>query len=91
MHLCDEILRLARQGDAISVCEVRELIKLTTRMFKQLMIDHGHDGRDVTRVTTKFRDARPTFSALEGIFIDSSRETTAWIRRQSKKSLAIRS
>lgn len=39
------------------VDDVRRLIRLTTRLFRQLMIAKGHAGRDVTRITTKFRDA----------------------------------
>ena len=57
MQLCDEILSLAGQRYAIPVDDVRELIKLTTRLFRELMIAQGHHVRDVTRVTTKFRDA----------------------------------
>lgn len=57
MELCDEILSLALEKKAISVCNVRKLIKSMTKLFRELMVDQGHKRRDVTRVTTKFRDA----------------------------------
>ena len=57
MQICDDMLRLACQSNDMSVHDVRKLIRLTTKLFRELMIDQGHDGRDVTRVTTKFRDA----------------------------------
>ena len=53
----DEILDLARQKYAISVEDVRKLISLTTSLFRELMIAEGHDKEDVTKITTKFRDA----------------------------------
>ncbi len=57
MQLCNEILSLAGQRHAITVRDARELIKLIAKLFRELMIAEGHNTRDVTGVTTKFRDA----------------------------------
>ena len=54
---CNRLLELARWGYDIPVEEVRELMRLITRLFRTSMIDMGHNGRDVGRITTKFRDA----------------------------------
>ena len=69
----EEILKLACHQGAISVEDVRHLIRLTTNLFKELMVAEGHDSRDVTRITTKFRDAgrrsppwRPSSSIVPG-------------------------
>ena len=54
---CEAILRLARQGNAMSVDQVRELMTITIHLFRSLMVEIGHNPRDVNRIITKFRDA----------------------------------
>ena len=54
---CEAILRLARQGNAMSVDQVRELMTITIQLFRSLMVEIGHDSSDVKRIITKFRDA----------------------------------
>ena len=54
---CETILRLAQLGNSIPVREVREMMTLIISLFRELMVEKGHVRRDVTRITTKFRDA----------------------------------
>jgi hypothetical protein len=55
--LLDTVCKLGTRGKGISVAEARSLISAITRLFAATMIDAGHDGRQITRITTKFRDA----------------------------------
>lgn len=57
----------------MTVVEARKLIGIVTALFRELMVNDGHDGRQLTRLTTKFRDAgrrsapwRPTSSRVPG-------------------------
>ena len=67
------IKELAAMQYGINGVEVRELIRLISRVFRELLLQARHDGRQITRVTTKFRDAgrrsapwRPTSSRVPG-------------------------
>jgi len=51
------IKKLAAKGKKISLAEVRVLISEITAVFKQVCLTHGHDARQLTRITTKLRDA----------------------------------
>lgn len=48
---------LASTGYGITVENVRELMTLTSRSFRQHLVDNGFDRRQITRLTTKLRDA----------------------------------
>jgi len=48
---------LANKQNTITVEEVRELIGLVSRSFRKHLKDHDFDGRQITRLTTKLRDA----------------------------------
>lgn len=69
----EHIKALASLQYGISETQVRELIRLVSSLFRDLMLRDGHDARQVTRLTTKFRDAgrrsapwRPTSSRVPG-------------------------
>ena len=51
------VRRLALFGFSISVEDVRILISDITRITKHYLVDVGYSERDVTRLTTKLRDA----------------------------------
>jgi len=53
----ERIKELASLQYSINEIQVRELIKLVSNLFRQLLLEVGYDGRQITRVTTKFRDA----------------------------------
>ncbi len=53
----NRIRELAEKGADISVKEVRELMSLVSRTFRKHLLDHDFDGRQITRLTTKLRDA----------------------------------
>lgn len=64
---------LGERGPGISSSEVRTLISLLSALFKELMLRAGHEDRQITRLTTKFRDAgrrsapwRPASSRVPG-------------------------
>lgn len=52
-----EIHQLASKEYSISVEDVRRLISLMGRLFRYHLINAGVDVRQITRITTKFRDA----------------------------------
>lgn len=71
--IIQRIKELAELKYEINTAQVRELIRLVAQLFRQLMIANGHDGRQITRITTKFRDAgrrsapwKPTSSRVPG-------------------------
>lgn len=51
------IKTLAENGLEISVEDVRTLMGLVSRTFKKHLVDNGFDSRQITRLTTKLRDA----------------------------------
>ena len=53
----DRIKTLAGLQGSIDETQVRELIRLVSGLFRDLMLAAGHDARQITRLTTKFRDA----------------------------------
>lgn len=60
-------------GESISVEKVRLFIKETSDCFRETLTSAGYDSRDITRLTTKFRDAgrrsppwKPTSSLVPG-------------------------
>lgn len=64
---------LAKFEYRISKSAVREMIRLARRVFRHHMATADHDPRQITRITTKFRDAgrrsapwRPTSSRVPG-------------------------
>jgi len=68
-----ELVTLSRKEYQITQEEVRKFIKITNALFRKLMIDAGHNKRQITKLTTKFRDAgrrsapwRPTSSRVPG-------------------------
>ena len=94
---CGAILQLARRGDEISAEEVRRLIGLIIALFRSLMIEMGHNQRDVTRVTTKFRDAgrrsppwRSSSSRVPGLPQDGSdgNRRNRWLFEEDHKFYA---
>ncbi len=52
-----EIKRLAALGYGINEIQVKQLIRLVTNLFRELLISAGHNPRQILRITTKFRDA----------------------------------
>lgn len=48
---------LATKGNGIVVEEVKELMRLVSRSFRMHLLANGFDGRQITRLTTKLRDA----------------------------------
>jgi len=69
----ERIKELASLQYSINEVQVRELIRLVSNLFRQLLLGAGHDARQITRVTTKFRDAgrrsapwKPTSSRVPG-------------------------
>ena len=67
------LLALSQKQNNITVEEVREFIKLTKKLFDKVMLSAGYDKRQITRITTKFRDAgrrsapwKPTSSRVPG-------------------------
>lgn len=67
------IKALASLEYQINETQVRELIKLVSGLFRELLLKDGHNARQITRLTTKFRDAgrrsapwRPTSSRVPG-------------------------
>lgn len=64
---------LAARENNISETEVRDLIRLVSNLFRDLMLAAGYDPRQILRLTTKFRDAgrrsapwKPTSSRIPG-------------------------
>lgn len=55
--LSNLIKDLGERDDAISVAEVQILIAAITTFFKRHLIEAGYQGRNITALTTKFRDA----------------------------------
>ena len=53
----NKMIELARFRDAIPVEDARVLIKKSTAVFRALMLEVGHDKRQVQKLITKFRDA----------------------------------
>lgn len=53
----DRIKQLASLKTQINEVQARELIKLISNLFRDLLLKAGHSPRQITRVTTKFRDA----------------------------------
>jgi hypothetical protein len=53
----DRIKTLAGLQDRIDETQGRELIRLVSGLFRDLMLAAGHNARQITRLTTKFRDA----------------------------------
>ena len=56
-EICKTLLALARLGNSMQLTAVRELMQLTIQLFRALMVEKGHERRDVNRIVTKFRDA----------------------------------
>ncbi|WP_313444459.1 hypothetical protein [Brevundimonas sp.] len=52
-----ELAALGRKGPDLLVEDCRKLIWLAQTVFERLMEDAGHDVRQITRLTTKLRDA----------------------------------
>ena len=72
-NIYDKLIELANKQNNITVEEVREFIKLTKQLFEKVLLDSGFEERQITRVTTKFRDAgrrsapwKPTSSRVPG-------------------------
>jgi len=68
-----QLIEYSQKEHQITVDEVRHFIKYTNELFRDLMIGAGHNPRQITRLTTKFRDAgrrsapwRPTSSRVPG-------------------------
>lgn len=68
-----KIEALASLKYTIDEIQVRDLIKRVGKLFRDLLLNDGHDTRQITRLTTKFRDAgrrsapwRPTSSRVPG-------------------------
>jgi len=69
----DGIKRLAEAKNKITVMQARKLIHLIALIFRESLINDGHDARQILRLTTKFRDAgrrsapwKPTSSKVPG-------------------------
>ncbi len=72
-RILTEITSLASFQHEISEEGAKKLIRLFSNVFTQSLIDDGHNGRQIRRLTTKFRDAgrrsppwRPTSSRVPG-------------------------
>ena len=52
-----EIAHLANKRSSITVEDARSLIKLVSRVFREHLKNADVSGRQITRITTKFRDA----------------------------------
>ena len=100
MSLTDRLARisvLAKKGCAITVEEVRELMTLITRVFREHLIENGFDERQITRLTTKLRDAgrrsppwKPTSSRVPGRPQDGSdgNRISRWLMHPDNKFYA---
>jgi len=100
MPLEDRLARIsliAQKGFAITVEEVRELMTLITRVFREHLIANGFDERQITRLTTKLRDAgrrsppwRPTSSRVPGRPQDGSdgNRISRWLMQPENKFYA---
>lgn len=53
----DRIMTIAKKGPKVSVEDVRILIRDITKITKDTLVANGFPVRDVTRLTTKLRDA----------------------------------
>lgn len=53
----DRIMSVARKGSKVTVKDARVLISDITKITKDALIANGFPARDVTRLTTKLRDA----------------------------------
>lgn len=72
----DEFLQLVALASAeidLTVSDARKMIQLFSRLFRKTMLEAGHDSRQITRITTKFRDSgrrsppwRPASSRVPG-------------------------
>lgn len=69
----DKVKELAAKKHKITLPEVRVLISEMTAIFKAACLKHGYDARQLTRITTKLRDAgrrsppwKPTSSRVPG-------------------------
>lgn len=68
-----QITELAVHGFDITEGQARDLIGQITHVFTKACLDHGYDARQITRITTKARDAgrrsppwKPTSSRVPG-------------------------
>jgi hypothetical protein len=68
-----QLVALAANETHLPISDARHMIHLISRLFRQTMLDAGHDGRQITRITTKFRDSgrrsppwRPASSRVPG-------------------------
>ncbi len=93
----ERIEELAGKGYSISVDEVRELMRLISRSFRQHLIKNGFDPRQITRLTTKLRDAgrrsppwKPHSSRVPGRPQDGAdgNRTNRWLLDQGHKFYA---
>lgn len=53
----EKLLPLARKGHSMTLDEVREFMALTSKLFRDILLEAGYDARQITRLTTKFRDS----------------------------------
>lgn len=72
-RIFSKIDSIAQKQFGMDVKDARELIRLMSKVFRELLINAGHDERQVRRLTTKFRDAgrrsapwKPTSSRVPG-------------------------
>ncbi len=73
MESIERMVELSKKEYSITLDEVREFIIITKKLFENLLLKAGHDKRQITRLTTKFRDAgrrsapwKPTSSRVPG-------------------------
>lgn len=100
MSLIDRLTRisvLAQKGSSITVEEVRELMTLITRVFREHLISNNFNERQITRLTTKLRDAgrrsppwKPTSSRVPGRPQDGSdgNRISRWLMKPDNKFYA---
>lgn len=96
-ELLKRLLDLSQKQKNVTVEEVREFIKLTKKLFDKVMLDAGYDKKQITRITTKFRDAgrrsapwKPTSSRLPGRPQDGSdgNRINRWLMEPTHKFYA---
>ncbi len=52
-----QLVTLASAENDLTVSDARKMIQIISRLFRQTMLEAGHDARQITRITTKFRDS----------------------------------
>ncbi len=93
-HACSTIEDLAPRRYKMSARQSERLMKAVTPVFRRVLVDGGVDGRTVTRITTKLRDAgrrsppwRPVSSRVPGRPQDGGdgNRTNRWLLPKNHK------